>query len=43
MSEKIGGAKGTELDEDYIELERVSPLQCHKNHIWSDSRSYEHG
>ena len=24
MSEKIGGAKGTELDEDYMEMERVS-------------------
>ena len=23
MSEKIGGAKGTELDEDYVEMERV--------------------
>lgn len=24
MSEKIGGAKGTELDDDFIEMERVS-------------------
>jgi len=24
MSEKIGGAKGTELDEEFIEMERVS-------------------
>lgn len=24
MSEKIGGAKGTEHDEDFIEMERVS-------------------
>jgi hypothetical protein len=23
MSEKIGGAKGTELDEDFTEMERV--------------------
>lgn len=23
MSEKIGGAKGTELDEEFIEMERV--------------------
>ena len=25
MSEKIGGAKGTELDDEFIEMERVSP------------------
>lgn len=24
MSEKIGGAKGSRLDEDFVELERVS-------------------
>lgn len=24
MSEKIGGAKGTELDEEFVEMERVS-------------------
>lgn len=24
MSEKIGGAKGTELDDDYVEMEKVS-------------------
>ena len=24
MSEKIGGAKGTELDDDFVEMERVS-------------------
>ena len=24
MSEKIGGAKGTELDDDFHEMERVS-------------------
>ena len=26
MSEKIGGAKGSRLDEDFVELERVSFL-----------------
>lgn len=26
MSEKIGGAKGTELDEEFVEMERVSCL-----------------
>ena len=26
MSEKIGGAKGTELDNDFIEMEKVSPI-----------------
>ena len=26
MSEKIGGAKGTELDDDFTEMERVSFL-----------------
>lgn len=26
MSEKIGGAKGSRLDEDFMELERVSFL-----------------
>ena len=26
MSEKIGGAKGTELDDDFVEMERVSSL-----------------
>ena len=24
MSEKIGGAKGTELDDEFVEMERVS-------------------
>ena len=24
VSEKIGGAKGTELDDDFVEMERVS-------------------
>ena len=24
MSEKIGGAKGTELDDEFLEMERVS-------------------
>lgn len=24
MSEKIGGVKGTELDEEFVEMERVS-------------------
>lgn len=32
VSEKIGGAKGTELDDEFIELERVieqfKKLQC---------------
>ena len=28
MSEKIGGAKGTELDDDFTEMERVSFLVC---------------
>ena len=27
MSEKIGGAKGTELDDEFVEMERVS-RQC---------------
>ena len=27
MSEKIGGAKGTELDEDFTEMERVSTFE----------------
>ena len=27
MSEKIGGAKGTELDDEFVEMERVSG-QC---------------
>lgn len=26
MSEKIGGAKGTELDDEFIEMERVSDI-----------------
>lgn len=26
MSEKIGGAKGTELDDEFVEMERVSYL-----------------
>jgi len=26
MSEKIGGAKGTELDDDYVELERKTDV-----------------
>lgn len=30
MSEKIGGAKGTELDEDFMEMERVSSCCCVK-------------
>lgn len=30
MTEKIGGAKGTELDEDYVEMERVSCCHCWK-------------
>lgn len=34
MNEKIGGAKGTELDEDYIEMERV----CQGDSLmWSES------
>ena len=28
MSEKIGGAKGTELDDDFHEMERVSKCIC---------------
>lgn len=28
MSEKIGGAKGTELDDDFVEMERVRPISC---------------
>lgn len=27
MSEKIGGAKGTELDEEFVEMERVCTVQ----------------
>lgn len=27
MSEKVGGAEGTKLDDDFKEMERVSPLQ----------------
>lgn len=27
MSEKIGGAKGTELDEEFVEMERVCTTQ----------------
>jgi len=30
MSEKIGGAKGTELDEEFIEMERVCRTQSSK-------------
>ena len=26
MSEKIGGAKGTELDDEFVEMERVSKI-----------------
>ena len=26
VSEKIGGAKGTELDDEFVEMERVSTL-----------------
>ena len=29
MSEKIGGAKGTELDDEFLEMEKVSSLQVH--------------
>ena len=34
MSEKIGGAKGTELDDEFLEMERVSKdhlvqIMCH--------------
>ena len=28
MSEKIGGAKGTELDEEFTEMERVCIYTC---------------
>ena len=40
MSEKIGGAKGTELDEEFNEMERVcllclisATINCSKIHV----------
>jgi len=29
MSEKIGGAKGTELDDEFVDMERVMNLNHH--------------
>ena len=33
MSEKIGGAKGSRLDEDFVELERVSSFLCSEMYL----------
>ena len=33
MSEKIGGAKGTELEDDFVEMERVSLFLLLINHF----------